>query len=292
MRWRLLHPRPMAKGFWYGSIHLTRCRCRGPFPGRGRRRPAASYKIKELDVHAKLADQVAQVQVSQSFVNTGSRQMEVCFVFPLPYDGAIDQLTLLVDGKEYDAKLLTPRRSPPASTKAIVRKNQDPALLEWIGTGMFKTSVFPVPPGAERKVTLRYSPAAAEGPRPDRFHVPAEHRQVHVAAGREAGDSTCAIESGTTIKNVYSPTHAVEIKRPDNKHAVVKFEANEHGADGRLPPVLRRGRRQARRERAQLPARSRATTATSCCWPAPRSRPTTPSGPRRPWCSSSTARAA
>ena len=32
--------------------------------------------------------------------------MEVSFVFPLPYDGAIDRLTLRVDGKEYPAKLL------------------------------------------------------------------------------------------------------------------------------------------------------------------------------------------
>src|SRR6185312_6572899 len=58
---------------------------------------ASSYQLKEIDVHAKLIDQVAKVQVSQSFVNTGSVQMEVCFLFPLPYDGAIDQLTLLVD---------------------------------------------------------------------------------------------------------------------------------------------------------------------------------------------------
>ena len=40
--------------------------------------PASTYKIKELEVNAKLADQVAKVQVTQSFVNTGSRQMEVC----------------------------------------------------------------------------------------------------------------------------------------------------------------------------------------------------------------------
>src|SRR4029453_936467 len=49
--------------------------------------PPMSYKIKELDYHAKVVDQVAQVQVSQSFVNTGSAQMEVSFVFPLPYEG-------------------------------------------------------------------------------------------------------------------------------------------------------------------------------------------------------------
>ena len=82
--------------------------------------------------------------------------MEVCFVFPLPYDGAVDQLTLLVDNKEYEAKLLDADKARQMYEE-IVRKNKDPALLEWLGSGLFKTSVFPVPPGAERKVTLRYS---------------------------------------------------------------------------------------------------------------------------------------
>ncbi|NIP86674.1 MAG: hypothetical protein GTO03_14375, partial [Planctomycetales bacterium] len=55
-------------------------------------RPPASYKIQELSVEARVVDQIAQVQVAQSFVNTGSRPLEVQFVFPLPYDGAIDAL--------------------------------------------------------------------------------------------------------------------------------------------------------------------------------------------------------
>ena len=105
------------------------------------------YKIKELGIRAKVVDQVAQVQVSQTFVNTGSRQMEVKFMFPLPYDGAIDQLTLLVDGKEYPAKLMN-KKEARSIYEEIVRRNQDPALLEWMGTGMFQTSVFPVPAGA------------------------------------------------------------------------------------------------------------------------------------------------
>ncbi|MCP3690666.1 MAG: hypothetical protein GY917_00615, partial [Planctomycetaceae bacterium] len=118
-------------------------------------RPApSSYKIQELAVNVNLVDQVAKVQVSQSFVNTGSRQMEVCFVFPLPYDGAVDRLTFLVDGKEYAAKLLDAKKAR-AIYEGYIRRNQDPALLEWMGTGMFKTSVFPVPPGAKRTVTLR-----------------------------------------------------------------------------------------------------------------------------------------
>src|SRR5690606_7320280 len=65
-----------------------------------------SYKIKEVAMNVNLNDQVAKVQVSQTFVNTGNVQMEVSFVFPLPYDGAVESLTFMVDDKEYEAKLL------------------------------------------------------------------------------------------------------------------------------------------------------------------------------------------
>src|SRR3954465_12024027 len=63
------------------------------FPPRPQPQPA-SYKIESLEVNAKLADTPARVQVSQTFKNIGSGQLEACFMFPLPYDGAIDQLTL------------------------------------------------------------------------------------------------------------------------------------------------------------------------------------------------------
>lgn len=183
--------------------------------------PPSSYKIKELSVQAKIVDQVAKTQVTQSFVNTGSVQMEVSFVFPLPYDGAIDQMTLLVDGKEYPAKLL-PAAEARRIYEEIVRKNRDPALLEWIGTGMFQTSVFPVPPGAERKVTLRYSQLCrkAQGLTDYLFPLSTAKYTSHPV---EKLDFQLAIESAVEIKNVYSPTHAVEIKRPDNQHAVVSL---------------------------------------------------------------------
>jgi Ca-activated chloride channel family protein len=36
---------------------------------------------------------------------------------------------------------------------------------------------------------------------------------------------TVAIETTAELKSVYSPTHAINVQRPDNKHATVKFEA-------------------------------------------------------------------
>ncbi|MDZ4818997.1 MAG: VIT domain-containing protein, partial [Planctomycetota bacterium] len=175
-----------------------------------------------LEVNARLMDQVAKVQVSQTFVNTGSRQMEVAFIFPLPYDGAIDQLTLLVDGKEFPAKLLS-AKDARSQYEAIVRKNQDPALLEWIGTGMFKTSVFPVPAGAERTVTLQYSQLLRKQQGLTDFLFPLSTAK-YTSEPVESVKFNLSIQSTVDIKNVYSPSHKVEIKRPSNQNATISYE--------------------------------------------------------------------
>ncbi|HEY2760410.1 MAG TPA: VIT and VWA domain-containing protein, partial [Pirellulales bacterium] len=187
--------------------------------------PESQYKIKSLEVNANLDAQIAKVQVSQSFVNTGSQPLEVSFVFPLPYDGAVDQLTLLVDGKEMPAKLLDAKAARQLYEE-IVRKNRDPALLEWVGAGLFKTSVFPVPPGAERKVTLRYSQVCRQWDGLTDFLFPLSTAKF-TSHPIEEIKFNLTIESQSDIKNIYSPTHAVEIKRPDDKHAIVSYTARE-----------------------------------------------------------------
>jgi Ca-activated chloride channel family protein len=185
-------------------------------------------------VNAKLTDQVARVQVSQVFENTGSVQLETCFMFPLPYDGAIDQLTLLVDGKEYEAKLLS-KEEAKRRYEEIVRKNRDPALLEWVGAGMFQTSVFPIPPGAKRTVTLRYSQLCRKSFGLTDFIFPLATAK-YTSKPLDELNIRVAIECGTPIKNVYSATHKVDIDRPDKTHAIVKYDAKDlvPGEDFRL----------------------------------------------------------
>jgi Ca-activated chloride channel family protein len=190
----------------------------GPTP-----QPPMSYKIKEVTVNARITDQVARVQVGQSFVNTGSRQMEVVFCFPLPYDGAIDRLTFLIDGKEYPAKLL-PAKEAREIYEGYVRRNRDPALLEWVGNGMFKTSVFPVPPGAERRVTLQYNQLLRKDHALTDFLFPLSTAK-YTSKPVERLEFRASIESTVEIKNVYSPTHPVNVKRPSKTNAVVSFEA-------------------------------------------------------------------
>ncbi len=187
--------------------------------------PRVSYKIKELTVQTRIEEQVARTQVSQSFVNTGSAQMEVSFVFPLPYDGAIDRMTFLVDGKEYEAKLL-PAKEARKIYEGYIRRNQDPALLEWIGTGMFKTSVFPVPPGAQRTVSLRYSQLLRKDRQLTDYIFPLSTAK-YTSSPIEKIKFEASIQSKSEIKSVYSPTHEVEVKRAGKNRATVKFEATK-----------------------------------------------------------------
>jgi Ca-activated chloride channel homolog len=187
--------------------------------------PVMEYKIKELNVEAKLDRQIAKVQVSQTFQNTGNQQMEVCFVFPLPYDGAVDKLTLMVDGKEFEAKLMD-KDEARKQYEEIVRRCQDPALLEWIGTGMFKTSVFPVPAGAERKVTLRYTQVCRTFGGLTDFMFPMSTAK-YTSKPVETVNVKIAIESEADIKNVYSPSHLIDTKRPDEKHAVISYSGKD-----------------------------------------------------------------
>ncbi len=206
---------------------------------------ADSYRIKSLEVSATLKDQAANVQVTQTFENTGSRTMEVAFVFPLPYDAAIDRVTLLVDGKELPGKLLS-REEARRRYEEIVRKNQDPALLEWLGGGMFQTSVFPVPPGQTREVQIRYTQLCRQADGVTDFLFPLSTAK-YTTRPVEKVSVRVSIESRETIKNVYSATHNVDVKRRGKTATVTYSGKNEiPSGDFRLMFDVGRGKLSAR----------------------------------------------
>lgn len=183
--------------------------------------PPHSYRIDSLAIEGKIDQQVADIQVSQKFTNSGQRTIEAQFVFPLPYDGAIDSVTLMVNGKELEAELLSAEEAR-RRYESIVRANKDPALLEWMGTGMFQTSVFPIPPGESRTVSIHYTQLLRQADDLTDFLFP-------LATARYTSEPLkefrirLAIEAGSPIKSLYSPTHNVEIERPTKQRAIVSL---------------------------------------------------------------------
>ncbi len=182
-----------------------------------------AYRVRELSVDANLKAFLASTTVTQVFENTGNVPIEATFVFPLPYDGAVDKMTFLVDGKEIEAKLL-----PADQAKQIylghVRRNQDPALLEWIGHGIFRSSVFPIPPGQTRTVTLRYSQLLRSDQRMVDYLFPLSTAK-YTSQPLEKVSLRVSIAADEELKSIYSPTHNIEVNREGLKNAVVRLTA-------------------------------------------------------------------
>lgn len=181
----------------------------------------SSYKIRTVDLQASIRDQAAKVQVSQVFQNTGSTTLEAQFVFPMPENAAISGLTLLVDGKELTGRLLK-KDEARRIYEEIVRRQHDPALLEYMGQGLFQTSVFPIPAQAERTVEIRYTQLLKKENGLIDLLLPIGTTK-HSNKPIETLNVTVGVEASEQIKTVYSPTHQLEIQRPDNTHAVCKL---------------------------------------------------------------------
>ncbi|MDB5353234.1 MAG: uncharacterized protein JWN86_4481 [Planctomycetota bacterium] len=183
---------------------------------------ARSYEIREVTVDAKVRDQVADVQVSQTFHNPGSFELESEFLFPLPEDGAIQNFVLMVDGRELPGRLL-PKDEARRIFEEIVRTKRDPALLEYMGRGLFRTSVFPIPAGQDRKVTMRYTQVCRRDRDMVEFSYPLA-TQKFTAKPIQRLAITAQIESRDAIKSLYSPSHDAEVRRSGDHNATVKFE--------------------------------------------------------------------
>jgi Ca-activated chloride channel family protein len=218
-------------GLWTGLIALVVFADQLGVPARSQgfivdRRPGipvgGTFDIREVSIDGRIRDQIAEVQVSQTFHNPGSFQLDAEFLFPLPEEGAIQNFVLLVDGRELPGRLL-PKDDARRIYEEIVRTKRDPALLEYMGRGLFRTSVFPIPPGADRKVTMRYTQVCKRDRDIIEFAYPLS-TQKFTAKPIERLIVRVSVESREAIKSVYSPSDDASIDRHGDHEVRVGFE--------------------------------------------------------------------
>ena len=174
-----------------------------------------------MDIQSDIRDQIARVQVSQVFQNISSQTIQTQIMFPLPADAAISELTLLVDGKELSGRLMK-KEEARATYEAIVRRQKDPALLEYMGRGLFQTSVFPIPPNAERTVEIRYQQLLKKDNGLIDFLLPIGTSK-HNSRPVDTLNVTVRVNATDEIRTVYSPSHEIRIDRPGNQTAVCRM---------------------------------------------------------------------
>lgn len=166
-----------------------------------------------------LDGRVLRYEVTERWTNHGRAIGEADYVLPLPRGAAFEDLALEIDGEMVSGEALGAGEARRIYEE-IVRRQKDPALVEWMEMGVLRTRIFPIQPGQTRTVVVRFRAVAEREGDALRIDVPAPRGagtlssgtalQIHVPVGAEFGDA-------------WSPTHRVDLGT-EARHRVARVQ--------------------------------------------------------------------
>lgn len=212
--------------------------------------------LKRTEVKAEITGFLSRVNVTQNFENPLNETIEAVYIFPLPSNAAVDDLTMTIGDRTIKGKI-KPREEAKAIYDAARQAGRTASLLEQERANIFTQSVTNIKPGEKVRIqisyveTLKYEAGNYEfvfpmvvGPRyipgrptgsqgggwsPDTTRVPDASRitpQVAPPGARAGHDITVevSIDAGVPIENLTSTSHEVASERPANHRALVKLK--------------------------------------------------------------------
>jgi Ca-activated chloride channel family protein len=183
-------------------------------------------KISHHRVDVSIVNQIAATSIDMEFVNEGNGLAEGTFLFPLPGEASVDQLTMFINGLAIDARIL-PAAEARGIYNEIVRQYRDPALLEYVGSSAIQASVFPIPPGETRRVEIRYSQVLEVENGLLHYVYPLKVTDLLTPRPVETLSVRVAVQGNDEISNIYSPSHPIAISRgSDERSFVAGYESN------------------------------------------------------------------
>ena len=202
------------------------------------------------EVRVAVEGRVARVEVTEWFRNEGDRVAEGDYLYPLPGEAAFVGFSLWQGEEELRGEVMD-REQARRIYEEIVRRREDPALIELAGHGLLRARVFPIGPGQERRVQLRYTQLLATSgdalhfryvggvrgadsdrqlPRPLPGPLPRRSAREEGAgerSGRDAEgtrtDFEMVVEEGDGFLDPFSPTHALQRERRGGR-LIVRLE--------------------------------------------------------------------
>jgi Ca-activated chloride channel family protein len=167
-----------------------------------------AIEIAGVEVGVVILEQSATTTLDISLRNlTGARQ-EAELLVPVPAGAVVRTFTFEGAAQEPTAEIL-PKPAAESAYAGLVAKVRDPALLEFAGCNLVRSSVFPLAPNGTHKVRLTYEHLlAADGARVD-YELPRSESLEYGVPWTIA----VRIKAKRPIATVYSPSHAVQVKR-------------------------------------------------------------------------------
>ena len=185
-------------------------------------RPISQLVIRYHHVDVDIENQVAEVRVDQEFYNPNDWAVEGFYIFPLPTHSTVSEFTLWVDGEPVKGEILDAQEARKVYEDSVHRLD-DPALLEYIGQGAIKASVFPIPPNGSQRITLKYFQILDLENGLVNFEYPLNTEKFSTIPLEEVKIQV-NIQSDDPIRAVYSLSHEVQIRMDGESQAQVSYQ--------------------------------------------------------------------
>ncbi len=175
--------------------------------------------ITQVAAGVVILEQAATTTLDISLRNTTASRQEAELVVPVPDGAVVRGFSFQGAAKEPTAELL-PKEQARRLYNSIVAKVRDPALLEFTGYNLIRSSVFPVEAGGTQKVRLTYEHLLpTDGDRVDYVLPRSESLNYKVP-----WQISVRIKSKRPVSTVYSPSHRIEMVRASANVVSVKVQ--------------------------------------------------------------------
>jgi Ca-activated chloride channel family protein len=173
-------------------------------------------EISGVEAHVAILEQTSTTRLDISLRNPTGSRLEAELVVPVPDGAAVRGFSFQGAAKEPTARLL-PKDEARRLYEEIVARTRDPALLEFAGYNLIRSSVFPVEARGTQEVRLIYEHVVlADSGRVD-YALPRSEALDYAVPWKV----TVEIKSKRPISTVYSPSHGIEVQRKAPGEVVV-----------------------------------------------------------------------
>ncbi|MBS4033220.1 MAG: VWA domain-containing protein [Ignavibacterium sp.] len=174
-------------------------------------------------VDVKIDGQSAITKIDQAFYNPSHHQLEGFYIFPVPKGAVISNFTMVINGKETKAELMDADKARKIY-EDIVRQMRDPALLEYSEQNIFKLRIFPIEPRSEKKISISYTQVLESDNNMLEYLYPLNTEKFSAKPLKNVSVKV-DLKSPEKIKNIYCPTHEVDIVNKSDYHSIISYEA-------------------------------------------------------------------
>ncbi len=187
------------------------------------------FPLKHTTVDTKISGYVASVTVKQEFQNSHNQKIDAIYSFPLSDSGAVDKMTMKVNGRIIEGKIKTKTEAREIYEKAKSAEHTA-SLLDQARTNIFSQSVANIEPGDSIIITLHYEEILSFESGKFTFKFPlGTSFTPGKASDQHANDASINvdIDAGFPVTEVHSNLDAIKTHKKSSNETVVSLFKKE-----------------------------------------------------------------